>query len=111
MEKIQKKRAQIDNATRKPNEDINEPFANAVLALEKAEAENAGTQLESYRIQLQAMIQSINKNGNQQRRVSGMAGGASGQNAQAVSQGLPQGQGGGIPAGGPVSAEPGPTGT
>lgn len=110
MAKLENKRMEIDNTTRKTNAEIIELIANSVLALEKAESENAGTQLEAHRIQLQAMIQSMNKNGNEQRRVSGMASPAGQQGVSQVPAGLPQGQGQGISQGGPVGAEPGSVG-
>lgn len=110
MAKIENKRAEIDNTIRKTNADIIETIANAVLALEKAEAENAGIQLDSYRVQLQAMIQSINQNESKQRRVSGMAPQSGNQNVPSLPAGLPQGQNAGIPSGGQTGAELGSVG-
>lgn len=110
MAKLENKRAEIDNNIRKTNADIIETIAKAVLSLEKAEAENAGIQLDSYRVQLQAMIQSINQNESKQKRVSGMASQPSNQNVQSISDGLSQGQNPGIPTGGPAGAELGPVG-
>lgn len=71
MAKLENDRAEIDNTIRKTNADIIKSIADAVYSLERAESENAGNQLEFYRIQLQAMIQSM-KDGNQRARVSGM---------------------------------------
>lgn len=91
MAKIENKRAEIDNSTRKTNADIIKAIADAVLSLEKAESENAGTQLEAYRMQLQTMIQGIGTvNENQQRRIQGMANDTGRQGLPPVSQRLPQ---------------------
>lgn len=110
MAKIENKRAEISNATRKTNADIIQSIANAVLSLEKAEAANAGTQIDGYKLQLQAMIQSM-QNANQQRRVQDMAGPASGQTPKNVPTGLSQSQGAGISTGSTGGAKPGTVGT
>ncbi len=87
--KLENEKAKIDNETRKINAQVIESISSAILNMEKAEAENAGVQLQYYQTMLQTLILGLS-NGNQENRVSGMAG------ASGNAMGLPG------PAGGPA---------
>ncbi len=100
MAKMQLDKAKLDNEARETNSKIINNIADALYSLERAEAENAGTQIEYYKTQLMGMIQFMGKLNEADRvnggGVQGMAGQSNNPGVSPVPQGLPPEQTGGF---------------
>lgn len=99
MAKLENEKAKISNETRKINAQVIESISSSVLNMEKAEAENAGMQLQYYQTLLQTMIMSLNNEHNR-TGVPGMA------NPPGHAMGLSGPAGGQIPANGGMGGRP-----